>query len=88
MLSQGQQRRLGTAALLAYDCEVLICDEPTYAQDREHTLSIMSALQDAVLQKNIALVLSSHDRQLVRDYADVVYELKGGQLIEVDQSSL
>lgn len=88
MLSQGQQRRLGTAALLAYDCEVLICDEPTYAQDREHTLSIMGALQEAVLQKNIALVLSSHDRQLIRDYADVVYELKGGKLIEVDQSSL
>ena len=31
MLSQGQQRRLGVAALLAYDCQVLVCDEPTYA---------------------------------------------------------
>ena len=88
MLSQGQQRRLGTAALLAYDCEILICDEPTYAQDRNQTLSIMNALQEAVLQKNIALVLSAHDRQLIRDYADIVYELKGGTLIEINQSGL
>ena len=35
------QRRLGVAALLAYDCQVLVCDEPTYAQDRGRTAAIM-----------------------------------------------
>ena len=88
MLSQGQQRRLGVAALLAYDCRVLVCDEPTYAQDRGRTVAIMQALQREVTERGLTLILSTHDRALARDYADVIYELKGGTLHEVAQPLL
>lgn len=80
MLSQGQQRRLGVAALLSYDCALLICDEPTYAQDRSHTLAIMDALQDAVRHKGVTVIFSTHDRKLAREYADACYTLEGGTL--------
>ncbi len=80
MLSQGQQRRLGVAALLSYDCTLLICDEPTYAQDRGHTLAIMDALQDAVRQKDVTVIFSTHDWKLAREYADAQYILEGGKL--------
>ena len=83
ILSQGQQRRLGVAALLAYPCRALICDEPTYAQDRANTIEIMNGLCGAAREKALALIFSTHDRRLAEDYADVILELKGGVLREI-----
>ena len=82
LLSQGQQRRLGVAALMAYDCQVLICDEPTYAQDRNNTITIMDDLCRQAREHQVALIFSTHDTQLAEDYSDVVLTLKGGQLYE------
>ena len=83
ILSQGQQRRLGVAALLSYPCRVLICDEPTYAQDRANTLELMQGLCTAAREQNIALIFSTHDRRLAESYADENFELKGGVLHEI-----
>ena len=80
MLSQGQQRRLGVAALMAYPCKVLVCDEPTYAQDRNNTAAIMDSLYRQAREHGVALIFSTHDRQLAQDYADEILELKGGSL--------
>ena len=88
MLSQGQQRRLGTAALIAYDCRCLVCDEPTYAQDRRNTMAIMDSLCRETRERGIALIFSTHDRQLAADYADEILMLKEGKLHAVAESSL
>ncbi len=80
LLSQGQQRRLGVAALMAYDCHALICDEPTYAQDRNNTIAIMESLCQQARLRHAALIFSTHDRQLAKDYADEILQLKGGML--------
>lgn len=83
MLSQGQQRKLGVAALMTYPCQILICDEPTYAQDLQNTEAIMSILLNLVKENGITLIFSTHDRQLALDAADQIYELKEGQLHEI-----
>lgn len=88
LLSQGQQRRLGTAALIAYDCHCLVCDEPTYAQDRRNTMAIMDSLCRQARERRIALIFSTHDRQLARDYADMILGIKEGKLYEIPESSL
>lgn len=88
LLSQGQQRRLGVAALMAYDCRCLVCDEPTYAQDRRNTVAIMEALCRQARERNVALIFSTHDRQLAQDYADEILELKEGVLHAVAESGL
>ncbi len=88
LLSQGQQRRLGVAALMAYDCHVLICDEPTYAQDRNNTMAIMDALCRQAREQNAALIFSTHDKQLARDYADEILQLKGGELHACSESGV
>lgn len=80
MLSQGQQRRLGTAALLAYPCSILICDEPTYAQDRANVLAIMDLLQKRVVEDGLTLIFSTHDRLLAESYADHIHFMKEGKL--------
>ena len=90
-LSGGEKQRAALAclaALLAYDCQVLVCDEPTYAQDRGRTAAIMDALQQEVVERGLTLILSTHDRALAQDYADILYELKEGSLYEVAQSRL
>ncbi len=87
-LSQGQQRRLGVAALMAYNCEVLVCDEPTYAQDRNNTVAIMESLCRQAREHRIALIFSTHDREAAKAYADEILELKEGTLYAADQSDL
>ena len=82
-LSQGQQRRLGVAALLAIPCGLLVCDEPTYAQDRKNTIAIMDTLQNAARKKGISVIFSTHDRQLAKDYADISLEMTEGKLNEI-----
>lgn len=88
MLSQGQQRRLGIAALLAYDCDVLICDEPTYAQDYKNTEKIMLSLVHKIREEKMTMIFSTHDHKLAYDYADVVLTLEEGKLHAYDQSDL
>lgn len=88
MLSQGQQRRLGVSALLLYDCELLICDEPAYAQDRDNTAAVMDALTGKAKERGITLIFSTHDRKLAGDYADVILELEEGNLYERSKSDL
>lgn len=88
MLSQGQQRKLGVAALLSCDCRILICDEPTYAQDRRSTIAIMESLQKEVRDKNLCLIFSTHDLRLAQDYADVIWRLEGGALYAQTESGL
>ena len=74
--------------MVAYDCHCLVCDELTYAQDRKNTMAIMDALCRQARDRNVALIFSTHDRQLAQDYADEILELKGGELRAVAKSSL
>lgn len=84
MLSQGQQRRLAVTAMLAYGCGILVCDEPTYAQDRSSLLAVMDSLQEQVVKKGLTLLFSTHDLMLARDYADILYEIRDGMIYEQD----
>jgi energy-coupling factor transport system ATP-binding protein len=88
MLSQGEQRRLALTALLAYRCRLLVCDEPTYAQDLSSLTGLMDLLLERVRGEGMTLLLSTHDRKLARDYADRAYVLEGGALHAVDRPDL
>lgn len=86
MLSQGQQRRLGVAALMIYGCKVLVCDEPTYAQDDARAQAIMERLLGLVRERGMTLIFSTHDEVMARHVADVVLRLEGGRFHAIDQS--
>lgn len=88
LLSQGQQRRLGVAALMAHDCAVLLCDEPTYAQDYRNTRTIMQGLCRSAREDGIALIFSTHDTVLARDFADEIFELREGTLYACEKSGM
>ncbi len=88
LLSQGQQRRLGTASLTACGGCLFVCDEPAYAQDRRSTMAIMEALCRQAREGSAALIFSTHDLQLAKDYADELWKLEGGTLHALDRSRL
>lgn len=65
-LSMGQQRRLYLAMALASRPHLLLLDELT----NHLSISLVDELTEALSGTQAAVVLSSHDRQLLRDFED------------------
>jgi len=64
-LSHGQQRRLHLAMVLATRPTVLICDEPT----NHLSVSLVDELTAALSDTSAAVVVATHDRQMLTDFA-------------------
>ncbi|MFD1373664.1 ABC-F family ATP-binding cassette domain-containing protein [Actinoplanes sichuanensis] len=65
LLSQGQQRRLDLALRLAGGPDLLIFDEPT----NHLSSALVDELTEALLTTPAAVVVATHDRQLLADLA-------------------
>ncbi|WP_431925471.1 ABC-F family ATP-binding cassette domain-containing protein [Nonomuraea jabiensis] len=65
-LSVGQQRRLDLAMLLAARPQVMLLDEPT----NHLSMTLVEELTQALATTGAAVVMATHDRQLLRDTAD------------------
>lgn len=79
--SLGMKQRLGIAAALYGDPELIILDEPTNALDAEGT-RLVHRLIGEHRDRGAAILLATHDRSLVRDLADCVVNLAEGHIEE------
>ena len=86
-LSGGQRQRVMIAMALAQQPDVLIADEPTTALDVTLQHEILALLDDLKRQHNMAMILISHDLNLVRRYSDEVIVMYQGQTIEQGQTA-
>lgn len=81
-LSGGQRQRVMIAMALAQQPDILIADEPTTALDVTLQHEILELLDDLKRQHHMAMVLISHDLNLVKRYSDEVIVMRQGQTIE------
>ncbi|MFE6774868.1 ABC transporter ATP-binding protein [Streptomyces sp. NPDC057702] len=80
-LSGGQQQRVVLAQALLLGARVIVADEPTTGQDALTKRRVVDELA-AVTRRGIALVLLSHDLDVVRDLADDIVVLHAGRVVE------
>ncbi len=84
-LSGGQKQRVMIAAALALQPKILIADEPTTALDVILQTQILELLKSLQNKYGMALILISHDLNLVRRYANELIVLHEGQVVEQGQ---
>jgi len=80
-LSVGQQQRTALAAALSLQPALLILDEPTVGQDPLHLRRVMDFLAD-LNEAGHTILLITHDRRLVDQYATRVLEVREGRVWE------
>ncbi|EFL21307.1 oligopeptide/dipeptide ABC transporter, ATP-binding protein [Streptomyces himastatinicus ATCC 53653] len=80
-LSGGQQQRVVLAQALLLGARVVVADEPTTGQDPVTKRRIVERLS-AVAAQGIAVVLLSHDLDVVRTLADEVVVMRDGRVVE------
>ncbi|GAB3553090.1 dipeptide ABC transporter ATP-binding protein [Noviherbaspirillum agri] len=81
-LSGGQRQRAMIAMALACKPKLLIADEPTTALDVTIQVQILELLNQLQREENMAVLMITHDLNLVRHFADRVGVMEKGRLIE------
>jgi ABC-2 type transport system ATP-binding protein len=84
-LSKGYKQRVGLAAALIHDPEVLILDEPTNGLDPNQIVEIRDVIKN--LGKNKTVLFSSHILQEVEAICDRVIIINKGSIVADDQLS-
>ena len=84
-LSKGYKQRVGLAAALIHDPEVLILDEPTSGLDPNQIIEIREVIKD--LGKNKTVLFSSHILQEVESICDRVIIINKGTIVADDTLS-
>jgi microcin C transport system ATP-binding protein len=81
-LSGGQRQRVMIAMALANDPALLIADEPTTALDVTIQAQILDLLAAQKKARGLAMLLISHDLNIVRRHADRVCVMRHGEIVE------
>ncbi|MCN4143998.1 MAG: ABC transporter ATP-binding protein [Thiohalomonas sp.] len=82
LLSGGQRQRMMISMALACDPKLLIADEPTTALDVTVQLQILLLLEKLKKEFSMAVLMVSHDLNLVKRFADHVCVMQEGNIVE------
>jgi len=80
--SGGMCQRIMIAMAMSCNPKLLIADEPTTALDVTTQAQILETLQDIVRKTNTALIIVTHNLGIVARYADRIYVMYAGRVVE------
>lgn len=78
-LSGGEQQRVGIARAISHNPDIIIADEPTGNLDYDTEQKIMQILIALAHNSKKCVIIVTHSKE-VAAFADVIYNLKNGQL--------
>jgi ABC-type dipeptide/oligopeptide/nickel transport system ATPase component len=76
------RQRVMIAVALASDPKLLFADEPTTALDATVQLQVLQMLYRLHKQRNMAVVIITHDLGVVAELCDRVYVMQTGKIVE------
>ena len=80
-LSGGQQQRVGIARALAQQPRLLLADEPVASLDPATAARVLELLQGICRESGISVVVSLHQVELARRFADRVLGVRAGRIV-------
>ncbi len=80
--SGGMRQRIMIAMAVALEPELLIADEPTTALDVTVQAEIVQLLADLCAERQMGLILVTHDLSVVANVADTVAVMYAGRIVE------
>lgn len=81
-LSGGMAQRVLIAGAVSCDPELLIADEPTTALDVTVQAEVLSLLRELQRERNMGLILVTHNFGVVADICDRVAVMRNGEIVE------
>ncbi|HHY0587386.1 ABC transporter ATP-binding protein [Vibrio natriegens] len=81
-LSGGQRQRVMIAMALTNNPDLLIADEPTTALDVTVQANILRLIKNLQEKTGMSVLLITHDLTIVRQFADYIYVMKRGEVVE------
>ena len=85
-LSGGLRQRVGLAAALASDPDILLADEPSTALDVTSQRKVLALLQDLRRRRRLGLLIITHDLRVAFAVSDRVVVLYAGATLEIGPS--
>tara|TARA_B110000003_G_scaffold274775_1_gene315577 strand:+ start:93 stop:1775 length:1683 start_codon:yes stop_codon:yes gene_type:complete len=81
--SGGMRQRVVISLALCCEPELLIADEPTTALDVSIQSQILELIKTLTRERNLAVILITHDMGVISETADRVAVMKNGDLVEI-----
>ena len=82
-LSAGQHQKVMLARGLVQEPKILLLDEPTSNLDVRHQLDVTKMLRALSREKDILVIMISHDINIAAKYSDEVIMMKGGTIYAI-----